>query len=301
MLTQAELDSFHQNGYLIMRGLFQNPELEMLQKAVDVVQAQGVAREGAEHRYIRNHAGEEVYWRSEKMWQRADIFQIVTVHPTLLENIGQCIGRPFFPINDSLVVKLTDNGAPVTWHQDPPYMNENRDWTFPIPNFTTDIYLDHSGPDNGCVYAIPGHHLIGSVDLTGKGEEELFEKFGAIPIEMEAGDVMFHCLSTPHGSRANTSSRQRRIFYIHYMSHEVYTDAYSGWGRWDEGIYSRARQMIDKRVAMGYETPDDRSMIQLDQTGFQFSGTPCTPEGHWGNLQKTIDPTDALAMKKLEL
>ena len=39
--------------------------------------------------------------------------------------------------------------------------------TYPVPNFTTDVYLDHSGTDNGCVYAIPSRHLEGHIDLEG--------------------------------------------------------------------------------------------------------------------------------------
>src|SRR5438128_669467 len=145
-----------------MRGVVGGRELEMLQEAADRVIAEGLARIAKEnHRYAPGPDGREVYWRSERMWERGDIFRAVTVHPELLENIGQCIGQAFYPWNDSLVVKLPHAGAPVKWHQDPPYRNPDRESTYPVPNFTTDIYLDHSGPDNGCVYAIPAHHLVG--------------------------------------------------------------------------------------------------------------------------------------------
>src|SRR5256885_276796 len=174
MLSQEQVDFFHTNGYLIMRGLINGGELEELQRAAESVVAEGVARRGTDHKYHAYPDGREVYWRSERMWERGDIFQAVTVNPGLLENIGQCVGQAFYPWNDSLVVKLPDSGAPVKWHQDPPYRNPDRESTYLVPNFTTDIYLDRSWTGNGCVYAIPEHHLVGHVALGDKSEEDLF-------------------------------------------------------------------------------------------------------------------------------
>jgi phytanoyl-CoA hydroxylase len=308
MLTQQQIDSFHTNGYLIMRGLVIGKELELLTQAVNAVQAEGVARQGNlnDHRYVPGPDGKEVYWRSEKIWDRGDIFQAVTVNPELLENIGQCIGQAFYPWNDSLVVKLPHAGAVVKWHQDPPYRNPDRETTFPVPNFTTDIYLDHSGPDNGCVYAIPGHHLVGHVELADKTEEELFEKHGAVPIEMEAGDVLFHCLSTPHGSRPNLSATQRRIFYIHYLAEEAYRDGYLSepWAKekpgWNDERRALIECMIEKRKALGFENPLENASVIFGEMGFNFSGGPTTLLRHWERLAASIPPDVRASMKRLE-
>ncbi|WP_284645614.1 phytanoyl-CoA dioxygenase family protein [Paenibacillus silviterrae] len=290
MLTQEQIEDFHKNGYLIMRGLFKGRELELLQKAADAVQAEGVARTGSDHRYYTRD-GSQTYWRSEKMWQRDDIFLAVTVKQELLENIGQIIGHSFYPWNDSLVVKLANSGAPVHWHQDPPYGARSRSTTFGIPNFTTDIYLDHSGPDNGCVWAIHGRHLVGHVDLKQVSEEDLYNRCGAVPLEMEAGDVLFHCLSTPHGSAFNPSDRQRRIFYIHYLNEEVYQDSYApeAWAKelpgWSEDRYRLLRMMLDKRVELGFDATNLNGPLRLDENGFSFAGTPVTPPKYWDQLQ----------------
>lgn len=298
MLTQEQIDFFHANGYLIMRGVVQGVELARLQQAADEVQAQGIAREGnvVDHRYAPGPGGEEVYWRSEKMWQRGDVWQSVAVHPDLLENIGQCIGQAFFPWNDSFVVKLPYSGAQVKWHQDPPYNDPARETVYPVPNFTTDIYLDHSGPDNGCVYALPGRHLVGNVNLGDRSMEALCASREAVPLEMEAGDVLFHCLSTPHGSQPNLSGIQRRIFYIHYLADEVYRDGYGdapwaalkpGWGTERQELI---RSMMEKRRALGYEPPLERSTLQFGTGGFTFDGTPVTPLRHWGALTDALSP-----------
>ena len=101
------------------------------------------------------------------------------------------IGHPFMPIVDSFVCKLPFGNVPVRWHQGPPTWPN----THPIPNIDADIYLDHSTVDNGCVWAITGNHLVGHVQFENFTDQELFTQMGAVPIELEPGDVSFHCLS----------------------------------------------------------------------------------------------------------
>lgn len=296
MLSQQQIDFFHANGHLIMRGLLHGHELAELTAAADRVQAEGVARQGdlADHRYAPGPDGAEVYWRSENIWARDPIFRAVTVNPDLLENIGQCVGQAFYPWNDSLVVKLPFSGAEVPWHQDPPYRNPDRETTYPVPNFTTDIYLDHSGPGNGCVYAIPGRHLVGHVDLTRATQEQLYAECGAVPLEMEAGDVLFHCLSTPHGSGPNRSAAQRRIFYIHYLAEEVYQDGYSHetWAAekpgWNPARREALARMVGTRRAAGLSDPLARGTLRLGEEGVEFTGEPKTPRAHWAALARKI-------------
>lgn len=303
MLTQQQIDYFHANGYLIMRGLFKGKELELLQKAADATQAEGVAREGEEHRYYKNKDGSETYWRSEKMWQRDDIFQAATVNQELLENIGQIIGHSFYPWNDSLVVKLANSGAPVHWHQDPPYGAAKRTETFGIPNFTTDIYLNHSGADNGGVFAIHGRHLVGHVDLKQVSEEDLYNNCGAVPLEMEPGDVLFHCLSTPHGSSFNHSDKQRRIFYVHYVNEDVYQDSYApeAWAKdlpgWSEERREAIQTMLKKRVEMGFDATDLSGDIKLNERGFKFHGETTTPPRYWEQLQAQYTDEERAKLK----
>jgi phytanoyl-CoA hydroxylase len=301
MLTQEQLDFFHTTGYLIMRGLIGGRELAVLQEQADQVIAQGLARQGEYHLYRNSADGRKTYWRSEEMWQRDPIFLAVTVHPDLLDNIGQCLGQAFYPWNDSLVVKVAQAGAPVHWHQDPPYGDPARERSYPVPNFTTDIYLDHSGPENGCLWALPGYHLVGHVDLDQRTTEELFEDSGAIPIEMEAGDVLFHAIALPHGSRASASPHQRRIFYLHYLAEEVFADAYSTSPKmhWGEEKHAQIGQMIAARRAEGWEVPAERQTLRLTDEGIVFVGTPMTPRAYWGELPATLPPERVKAMKQL--
>ncbi len=299
MLTTDQIASFHANGFLRMRGIFRGRELALLRAAGDRVQEEALARRGVEHLY----AG-EVWRRSERMWDRDPIFRAATVNPELLENIGQCIGEAFYPWNDSMVVKMPDGGAPVAWHQDPPYGDPARERTHPVPNFTTDIYLDQSTIANGCVWAIPGHHLVGHVPLQDHDQEALFAHPAAVPVEMEPGDVLFHALSTPHGSRVNRSATSRRTFYVHYLSEEVRADCYAtGWaaskGGWDASRRERLRGMIADRAALGLNRLESTS-CPLGSEGFTPSAALASTPRAWAALERAIPDGRRQAMKRLE-
>ncbi len=302
MLTQSQIDSFHRDGFLVMPGVITGRELATVQDAAARCVAEGIARGGADHLY-HEAGGKDVYCRSERMWERDAAFRAVTVNPALVENIGQCIGHDFFPWNDSLVVK-NPGGAGIDWHQDPPYGDPARRETYVVPNFTTDIYLDESDEDNGCVWAIPGHHLVGNVALAGRNQDELFAHPLAVPVRMKAGDVLFHALSTPHGSRPNPAGqRLRRTFYIHYISQEAHDQAgYRPWSKmwWGEAKRAQLARFAADRAALGLGAAYGANMRDNEE-GLRFTGAVTTPRRHWGDLLARIPQTRREEMKALKV
>lgn len=302
MLTQEQIAQFHRDGFIRIPQLFQGAELEALRAAAEQVQNEANEGRGEHHAYRTQPDGRKVYYRSERMWDRQPIFKAVTVKPELLTAIGQCVGHPFLPINDSFVCKLPHGDVPIGWHQDPPCGSEpTRTVTYPVPNFDTDIYLDDSTVENGCVWGIPGHHLVGHVDMKPYSQEDLFNRMGAVPMEMKAGDVLFHALSAPHGSVGNRTSSIRRIFYVHYMAKEVLEDGYS---RWMSGLRAcftpeglkYVESMLAARRDLGYSGTEG-SPARFGETGFTVHGVPGTPPHHWGDLVKSM-PEDETARKK---
>lgn len=304
MFSQEEINQFHQDGFVVARNVIQGKELLALQEAASRITSEGIAaNDETNHLYYDQSDGSRTYFRSERMWDRDPIFQAVTVNPVLLTHYGQLIGHPFMPIVDSFVCKLPFGNVPVRWHQDPPFGAPTWPNTHPIPNIDADIYLDRSTVDNGCVWAIPGHHLVGHVQFENFTDEELFTQMGAIPIELGPGDVSFHCLSAPHGSRGNQSANLRRTFYIHFMNQSVLDECYrhlpyiddleAERGLFDERAKAANQQMLECRQILGYEGLED-SQVHLIDEGFEFTGDPRTPPRHWNQL------IDAMSEEEIE-
>ena len=290
-LRSDQVEQFHRDGFLVVRGLIRGEELRALRAAADRVVADGVAGRGLGHRYRPGADGAPTYWRTDcTLWDAEPAWGAVTVNPDLLEAVGQCVGMPFFVMaNEALVAKLPGHGAPIPFHQDPPYADlhgEPDPGAYPVPAFTTDIYLDAATRDNGCVWAIPGRHRDGRVDLSRHSDEELLAM--AQPCEMEPGDVMFHCLGTPHGSPPNQSNTLRRTLYLGFLAEEPWRDFYStaswsarfpAWG--SPRVAAQWQRMLEAREGLGWESALDRPALAFHVTHFEFTGEPRTPPRAW--------------------
>ena len=80
--------------------------------------------------------------------------------------------------------------------------------------------FDDATVDNGCMWVLPNHHhklwdhsriKSGGYTMTDPDESQ------AIPIELKAGQIMFHHGATPHRTLPNTTENHRRALAIHYM------------------------------------------------------------------------------------
>ena len=303
MLTQDRIDTFHRDGFLILRGLFSTAEIEGLREAAAQVQAEALAGKGVGHSF-REVDGERRYFRTDGLWDLHPAFRRATVKPELLAAVGQCLGHPFLPINDSIVVKLPGSGVPIEWHQDPPYYDPASALatTFDMPNFDADIYLDVANLETGCLFGIPGHHLVGRTHIERFTEDELFEHPDAVALELAPGDVLFHALSAPHGSRANAGETIRRVFYVHYMAREVLDECYGDWtarpnrGFGEDGLAWARNLVAEADVAAALAAAG----VELSEAGFAFTGEPTTPPRHWATLIGELGPAELADKRDLK-
>jgi phytanoyl-CoA hydroxylase len=288
MLTPEEVRFFHDNGYLIMRGLLPERDILALRAAVDRLQtdaidklrqpgylshAKHLNKDWIEHEidhyvYRQKPDGSYSFHRIERGYTQDPIFAQTAMSPRLLTPAWQVLERPFWPRAGNVVVKLPHEGAEVRWHQDIPYLywssgghpGKGRSTTHPIPNFNTDIYLESSTRDNGCLWAIPGSHRSGTVDVDRMVAEQGWYLKDAVPLELEPGDVMFHHVALVHGSPENRSPVLRRTFYIHYLTDETVRDAYADWPDLKSPDESQAfwgEAMAARRAAVGEENGGD--------------------------------------------
>lgn len=302
MLTGEEIARFHRDGFVVVRGVFDAAEVAALRAATDKVIEEGVAGRGSGHHY---HAvdGRRQYWRTDGVWDRHPAFRAATANPRLLAAVGQCLGHPFVPVNDTVVVKLPRAGAPVPWHQDAPYRDaQGRAETFGVPNFDCDVYLDDATLDNGCLHGLAAQHLVGHVELERFRDDELFDRPDAVPLQVGTGDVLFHAISAPHGSRANRSEHIRRVFYLHYMAREVLEALHPDWSAHKPGFSRRGlrqiRAMVEARSELGW-TGLPGGPVELTDEGLVFTGRPGTPPWHWAELRARMEPDAVRAAKTL--
>lgn len=207
---QARL--FHEQGFLVVRGLLAGAELEALRRETATMVAHpDEVRPGDDVAYARHaETGRTVPFRIEYVVDKSPACRALLGHPFVLHSVEKLQGPSFVPTWDSMVFKLEGAGASIPWHRD-----QVLDYSPDRPIFNVDFYLDGSDLTN-CLWAIPGSHrwpneeALATVERLGDHE---FGSEGAVPLPMEPGDVLFHDILVVHGSPAATSGLRRVLYY----------------------------------------------------------------------------------------
>jgi ectoine hydroxylase-related dioxygenase (phytanoyl-CoA dioxygenase family) len=223
-LTSEQLDSFKENGYLIIKGVLKKEGLEQMQ-------AESMAA----------WAKEKESFDPNKSWLQNSL--LVNIHhqaPTVrdyyfegpLVNIAsQIIGPNVKGATSQLTFKMRGNTKPFGWHQDNGYGELE-----PYNALTTLTALDDTDRGNGCLWLIPGSHKQGQIkveqdEAIKKTQSEIIVEADdslAVPMEMKAGDTLiFNCWML-HKSDGNYSSdRDRRILFLRYADADA-IEVYNG-------------------------------------------------------------------------
>jgi ectoine hydroxylase-related dioxygenase (phytanoyl-CoA dioxygenase family) len=220
VLTRAQVEFYHDNGFLAVEGVFSAAEMDEVCRVVDELVER--SREVAEHTDVYDlepgHSPEHPRVRRLK--------RTCTLHPVfdalgrsekLLDIIAALIGPEIRYHNSKLNMKAAEYGSPVEWHQDFAFYPHTNDDLLAVG-----IALDDCGVENGCMLMVPGSHrwpildhhqegvFVGAVDL----EREGLDVSTAVPVPVGRGGVSIHHCRTLHGSKTNTSSRPRRLMLL---------------------------------------------------------------------------------------
>lgn len=156
-------------------------------------------------------------------------------------------GWPGARINQDNVIWKPPGTKPLGFHQDDSY----QDWIIPSEMVTCWMTLDDTRADQGTIEYVRGSHLWPLAppisqfhapddplaDMRLAAEAAGVDAPDIVPIEVPAGNAVFHHGRTWHGSRANRGENPRRSIVAHCMSSDA---------RFHEknvsGIYSRYRR-----------------------------------------------------------
>lgn len=217
-LTPEQIDHFADHGYLVCETVFRPDEVAACAAAYDAclddLRRQnrlanirpGARDDGTPTRVYQIRCAHLAHPRFDELIR----------DPRILDPVEQLIGPNLKLILCQGLHKPPRTGGEIAWHQDDYYFRVSKD------NAVVSCWMafDDATLDNGCMWVIPGAH-------TGLWAHESLESAGyamtdpdesrAIPLELNAGQIMFHHGCTPHRTLPNTTSRPRRALAIHYM------------------------------------------------------------------------------------
>ena len=225
VISDDEARFFHENGYLIVRGLLQGEELTRVQAAMQRLYDYGAAevRTDPDYFYGKGHvSGNKTLARIEYVIDKDDDMKVLLGNPFILRSTEKLMGLDLIPTWDSMVLKAPGEGIIVPWHRD-----AGTDHVGDKPIFNVDFYLDPATEEN-CVWIIPGSNnwekqraqqWLGEHRAETTAEE--FKASGAVPALMEPGDVLFHDILVLHGSPSTNARALRRVVYYEFRTAHV--------------------------------------------------------------------------------
>ncbi len=228
-LTQAQIQRYRQDGFVVIEDLLDPDELSFWREAVT---------EATEERGGRKFPGEEtktgeddginkdaeyygkVFDQMINLWQTNEkMKQLMFDERTgkLAADLSGCDGIRIW--HDQALIKRPW-ANPTAWHLDTPF------WSFSDKRaLSIWVALDDATLQNGCLYFIPGsfHHTSFENPGIGKNMDAIFDFYpqlaGSKPaaVPMKAGSCSFHNGLTIHGAGPNMTPGIRRAMTCAYM------------------------------------------------------------------------------------
>ncbi|MCY2984226.1 MAG: phytanoyl-CoA dioxygenase family protein [Planctomycetota bacterium] len=209
-LTQAQIDQFSQDGYLVIRRLLDEQETALTLKAArqdEAIRVNAMSVIDTKGRVTNlslwNHPGD-------------DIYGAICRSRRVVDSMEQLLGDEVYHYHSKLSAKEPKVGGAWEWHQDYGYWYQNG-CLFP-DLASVFIALDPATRENGCLQLLRGSHRMGRVEhgrfgsQTGADPERVeaaMQRMERVYCEMAPGDAVFFHGNTLHSSDANLSDKPR--------------------------------------------------------------------------------------------
>jgi len=222
LFTTEEVEFFHTNGYVIVRGLAPDHLRERmitvtrygLQRRVEPIELESELQyPGAP---VTPHAeGGETIRRLKQALSRDIVFTDWVLYPPLLNRIKQLVGPEVVcPLahHNCIMTKEARFSSDTGWHQDVRY------WAFKQPELVNAwLALGPERKENGCLQVIPGSHRMAlpptSFDAAKFYRSDLPENEPVLNqrvlVELNPGDVLFFHARTLHAATRNYSDQTK--------------------------------------------------------------------------------------------
>lgn len=222
MLTPAQVDHFHQQGYLILESLFTPAEVDAACRSISRLIREKLVPldiEPAVKSRPEAVADPELAVRKLMFFTGVDPqLKAMSEHLGLMGAVNQLMGEPSVLTQDMALLKPPHFGVAKPWHQDNAYFR----WAPQEKIIGAWIALDEATPDNGCMQVVPGTHRAGPVahfhlrDCQIPDDRVALARKVMVPLR-PGGCLLFSGL-LHHGTEDNHSAQRRRALQYHYRA-----------------------------------------------------------------------------------
>lgn len=210
LLNKDQLKSFHEEGYVLIKSLFDQEEIGLLKRTAledRELDKHSFGRKDGEGGTVRlslwNHPGDNIYG----MFARCH--RVVDTAEKLLDD-------EVYHYHSKMILKDPEIGGAWTWHQDYGYWYQNG---VLYPDLVSAfIAVDPAVKENGCLQVIKGSHKLGRINHILSGDQagadmdrvnEILKRLDLVYCVMDPGDTLFFHSNLLHRSDQNKSKNPR--------------------------------------------------------------------------------------------
>ncbi len=209
-LTDAQIRSFNQDGYLIIPNLLNAQQVDVLftlaksDREMDKAGGARDAQGGISRLRLRNDLPD-------------DIYSAIARSESVVEPMEQLLGDEVYHFHHKMMLKEPKVGGAWEWHQDYGYWYQNNHCLYPDMGSCM-IAVDRATKANGCLQVLKGSHLCGRIDHGMTGQQtganmdrvnELMKRLELVYVELNPGDACFFHANLLHRSDQNKSDHAR--------------------------------------------------------------------------------------------
>jgi ectoine hydroxylase-related dioxygenase (phytanoyl-CoA dioxygenase family) len=228
MLTEDQVEFFHENGYVRIENVFDRNEIGEMSDELDrLIQDWATTNLGWTGPWRQVYMSPDIEKKSmlthlhdlhfySQAWCRA------VSKPTLAHAMAQLLGTPNVELHHTtLHCKPPETGMPFPMHQDSPfYRHEGPGYVDAI------VHVDDATSENGCLRFLAGSHKQGHLEHVLQMPDgapcsphlptDRYRLEDTVECPAKAGDVVAFSIYTIHGSEINRTDRWRRLVRVGY-------------------------------------------------------------------------------------
>lgn len=229
-LTAEQLLQYERDGFVAGPRVLTDDQISALRNELSELTSPDHDGRDLWYEYHSNESADPntVLFHALGAWRLRPALHDILWNPAITVPASQLLGGSVRFWHDQLFCKPAQHGGVVAWHQDYSYWTRTK----PMAHLTCWIGLDEATVANGCVHYIPGSHQWDLLPITGLAgdmtairnvlSDEQWEQFQKpVPVELNAGECVYHHPLTIHGSFANSTEIPRRAVVLNMVKDGV--------------------------------------------------------------------------------
>ena len=222
MLTQDQIDFFHENGFLRVPQVYDDEEITALSDSLDrLIEDWSITSPGWSGPWRDVYLDEEVEKQVKltamhDLHLYSDAWMRAVTHPKLGKCLSLLLDSSVELHHTTMHIKPPQTGHPFPMHQDSPFY-EHTDGRF----IDTLVHLDDTFHENGEIRFLAGSHKLGKLPhilefpdgakCSPHLNTDEYKLEDTVPVPAKRGDVVVFHIYCIHGSYINQTQEPRRM------------------------------------------------------------------------------------------